>query len=78
VRVCQAGSEQEDQECNETQADNEGYCRPREEQRRSGVVVAGVGQGSAVPLVPLVPQTPIYIYMDELCSRAIGHRGEHN
>ena len=65
----ESGSEQEQQEARSPDYQDQRQHRPGEVQGRRRVVVALIGQRPAIPLVPLVAQPAIHVYMDELSAR---------
>jgi hypothetical protein len=65
----------EEAERYDAEPQREGYGRPGEEECGRGVVVALIRKGAAIPLVPLVSQSAVYIYMYELSAGTVSHSG---
>jgi hypothetical protein len=72
----QPGSQEKEHQREYSEPDDQRDCGPREKQDRRGVVVSFVGEGPPVPLVPLVAESAIYVNVNELCARTLGHRDE--
>ncbi len=76
VKRTEPGREQKQAQRHDSEQNDQGGGRPGKEEGRWRVVVARIGKGPAIPLVPLVSESAIHVDVNQLSAGMLSHRPE--